>query len=64
MMTTVVVFGGAGFLGRLVHCLLAEGMTVRVAVRHPDPARIELRSMGFDRVTVVPADVPDQASVE
>jgi putative NADH-flavin reductase len=24
---------------------------------------IELRSIGFDRVTVVPADVPDQASV-
>lgn len=63
-MTTVVVFGGAGFLGRrLVHRLAREGMTVRVAVRHPDPARIELRSMGFDRVTVVPADVRDQASV-
>ena len=63
-MTTVVVFGGAGFLGRrLVHRLTTEGMTVRVAVRHPDPARIELRSMGFDRVTVVPADVRDQASV-
>jgi uncharacterized protein YbjT (DUF2867 family) len=46
-MTTVVVFGGAGFLGRrLVHRLATEGMTVRVAVRHPDPARIELRSMG------------------
>ena len=63
-MTTVVVFGGAGFLGRrLVHRLAAEGMAVRVAVRHPDPARIELRAMGFDRVTVVPADVRDQASV-
>jgi uncharacterized protein YbjT (DUF2867 family) len=64
MMTTVVVFGGAGFLGRrLVHCLTAEGMTVRVAVRHPGPARIELQSIGFDRVAVVPADVRDQASV-
>jgi uncharacterized protein YbjT (DUF2867 family) len=63
-MTTVVVFGGTGFLGRrLVHRLTAEGMTVRVAVRHPDPARIELQSIGFDRVTVVPADVRDQASV-
>jgi len=63
-MTTVVVFGGAGFLGRrLVHRLATEGMTVRVAMRHPDPARIELRSMGLDRVTVVPADVRDQASV-
>ena len=63
-MATVVVFGGGGFLGRrLVDRLTAEGMTVRVAVRHPDPARIELRSMGFERVTVVPADVRDQASV-
>ena len=64
IMTTVVVFGGGGFLGRrLVHRLTAEGMTVRVAVRHPDKARVELRAIGFDRVTVVPADVRDQASV-
>jgi uncharacterized protein YbjT (DUF2867 family) len=46
-----------------VHCLTAQGMTVRVAVRHPDPARIALRPIDFDRVTVVPADVRDQASV-
>jgi uncharacterized protein YbjT (DUF2867 family) len=58
MMTTVVVFGGAGFLGRrLVDRLTAEGMAVRVAVRHPDPARIELRAIGFDRVAVVSTDV-------
>ena len=58
-MTTVVVFGGAGFLGRrLVHRLVTEGMTVRVAVRHPDPARFELRSIGFDRVMSRPAS-PD-----
>jgi uncharacterized protein YbjT (DUF2867 family) len=64
MMTTVVVFGGGGFFGRrLVHRLSTEGMTVRVAVRHPDRARIELRSMGFDRVTVISADLRDQASV-
>jgi uncharacterized protein YbjT (DUF2867 family) len=64
MMTMVVVFGGAGFLGRrLVHRLTAEGMAVRVAVRHPDRARFELRAIGFDRVTVVPADVRDRASV-
>ena len=63
-MATVVVFGGAGFLGRrLVSRLATQGMIVRVAVRHPDPARVELRSMGLDRVTVVPADVRDQASV-
>jgi NAD(P)H-binding len=64
IMTTVVVFGGAGFLGRrLVHRLTAEGMAVRVAVRHPDSARIELRAIGLGRVTAVPADVRDQASV-
>jgi uncharacterized protein YbjT (DUF2867 family) len=64
MMTTVVVFGGAGFLGRrIVHRLTAEGMAMRVAVRHPDPARIELRAIGLDRVTIAPADVRDQASV-
>ena len=63
-MSTVVVFGGGGFLGRrLVHRLIAEGMTVRVAVRHPDPARVGLRAIGFDQVMVVPADVRDRASV-
>jgi uncharacterized protein YbjT (DUF2867 family) len=64
VMTLVVVFGGGGFLGRrLVGRLTAEGMTVHVVVRHPDPARIALRAIGFDLVTVVPADVRDQASV-
>jgi len=63
-MTMVVVFGGGGFLGqRLVGRLTAEGMSVRVAVRYPDPARIKLRAIGFDLVTVVPADVRDSVSV-
>src|SRR5262245_48324019 len=63
-MSTIVVFGGGGFLGRrLVDRLTAEGMTVRVAVRHPDHARFDLRSMGFDLVTVIHADVRDRASV-
>ena len=63
-MSTIVVFGGGGFLGRrLVNRLTAEGMTVRVAVRHPDHARFDLRSMGFDLVTVIHADVRDRASV-
>jgi len=48
VMTLVVVFGGGGFLGRrLVGRLIAEGMAVRVAVRHPDPARIKLRSVSI-----------------
>ncbi len=63
-MTTVVVFGGAGFLGRrLVQRLAAEGTIVRVAVRHPDTAQSALRAAGLDRVTVIRADVRDQASV-
>jgi NADH dehydrogenase len=32
-------------------------------VRHPDPARIELRAIDVDRVAVVPADVLDRASI-
>src|SRR5262245_45843541 len=63
-MTTVTVLGGTGFLGRrLVLRLAAEGVTVRVAVRHPDPARSALRAAGSDQITVLSADVRDQASV-
>ncbi len=63
-MTTVSVFGGAGFLGRrLVRRLAAEGATVRVAVRHPDWAQNALRAAALDRVAVLRADVRDQASV-
>lgn len=63
-MTTVVVFGGTGFLGRrLVHRLTAEGMVVRVAVRHPDGVRSALPAADLDQVTFFRADVRDQASV-
>jgi uncharacterized protein YbjT (DUF2867 family) len=64
MMTTVVVFGGTGFLGRrLVQRLAAEGATVRVAVRNADPARSALGAAGLNQVTVFRADVRDQTSV-
>src|SRR5207253_6926314 len=63
-MTTVSVFGGTGFLGRrLVQRLTADGMTVRVAVRHADRARSALRAADLDRVMVFGADVRDQAAV-
>jgi NADH dehydrogenase len=63
-MTTVSVFGGTGFLGRrVVQRLTAEGMTVRIAVRHADRTRSALRAAGLDRVTVFGADVRDQAAV-
>ena len=63
-MTTVVVFGGSGFLGRrLVHRLAAEGTPVRVAVRHPNGGRNALGATDLAQVTFVRADVRDQASV-
>jgi uncharacterized protein YbjT (DUF2867 family) len=63
-MTTITVFGGTGFLGRrLVQRLAAEGASVRIAVRHPDPARSALRAAGLNQITVFRADVREQASV-
>jgi NADH dehydrogenase len=38
-------------------------MAVRIAMRHPDQARIQLRAIGFERVTVIRADVRDSTSV-
>ena len=62
-MTAVSVFGGTGFLGRrLVHRLAAAGVTVRVAVRHPDRASV-LRAADSERVTVIRADVRDRAAI-
>ena len=52
----VTVFGGSGFLGReIVERLLAEGVTVRVAVRHPGRAASGGQS--------VYADLRDETSV-
>jgi uncharacterized protein YbjT (DUF2867 family) len=63
-MTTVTVFGGTGFLGRrLVQRLVAEGIKVRVAVRHPERAPSALRATDLERVRVLRADVRDRASV-
>ena len=63
-MTTVVVFGGTGFLGRrLVQRLVADGARVRVAVRHPEAARSALGAAGLEAVAVLRADLTDRASV-
>jgi uncharacterized protein YbjT (DUF2867 family) len=63
-MTTVSIFGGTGFLGRrLVRRLVAEGASVRVAVRNPDRARSTLRAADLERTTVFCADVRDRATV-
>lgn len=60
----IVVFGGTGFLGRrLVQRLAADGTPVRVAVRHPEGARSALPAADLAQITLVRADVRDQASV-
>src|SRR5260370_8263255 len=62
-MTTVIVFGGTGFLGRrLVRRLVAERATVCVALRHPEQAQNARRAPGLDGVTAFPADVRHQPS--
>jgi uncharacterized protein YbjT (DUF2867 family) len=64
MMTTVVVYGGTGFLGRrLEHRLAAAGANVHVAVRHPEAARSALPMAGLAQVTFFRADVREQTSV-
>jgi uncharacterized protein YbjT (DUF2867 family) len=63
-MTTISVFGGTGFFGRrLVQRLVAEGASVRVAVRHSEGARPILDAVDPERVSVLRADVRDRASV-
>ena len=63
-MTTVAVFGGTGFLGRrLVQCLVAEGVMVRVGVRHPDRAASALGATDSGRFTVLRAEVRDRESI-
>lgn len=62
----VTVFGGTGFLGRLVvHRLARHGVVVRAACRHPrDQSAIELRTSGnLGQVAPIWADVRDADSV-
>ena len=60
----VTVFGGSGFLGReIVKRLLAEGITVRLAVRRPDRAAIGEEPGRGGRLQPVYADLRDATSV-
>jgi NADH dehydrogenase len=60
----VAVFGGSGFLGgEIVKRLAAEGITARVAVRHPEKARIGESPGKVREVLQVYADVRDETSV-
>jgi uncharacterized protein YbjT (DUF2867 family) len=59
----VTVFGGTGFLGRrIVRHLHASGFAVRIATRHPDPARLPASGNGSDIVSLH-ADVNDDGLV-
>ena len=60
----VTVFGGSGFLGRqIVKCLAAEGVSIRVAVRHPERASF-LERMGRDgQIELVRANVWEESTV-
>ncbi len=63
-MGTIALFGGTGFLGlRLAQRLIAEGGTVRVAVRDAERARSTLRARGLEQVTVCRADVRDRGEI-
>ena len=58
------MFGGSGFLGRqIVQRLAAEGVEVRVAVRHPERVSSCLAAGKYGQVTAIYADVWDEASV-
>lgn len=60
----VTVFGGSGFVGRhIVQRLARDGADVRVAVRHPERARSLEAGEGPGRITLIRADVWDEATV-
>lgn len=60
-MTLVTVFGGTGFLGRhILESLSRSGVSVRVAVRHPNQG---ILSGGSSQITSVEADVRDEEAV-
>jgi NADH dehydrogenase len=62
-MALVTVFGGTGFLGRhIVESLARDGVTVRIAVRHPDRAVTPAGPEG-QRLASVTADIRDESAV-
>lgn len=62
-MNPVTVFGGTGFLGRrIVKRLSVKGVTVRVAVRHPERAVIDA-AHGGGPIVPMAADVRNEGAV-
>ena len=57
-MRSVAVFGGTGFLGRaVVDQLVAAGIMVRVAIRHPEPISLSYGTARAEHLSSVYADV-------
>jgi NADH dehydrogenase len=64
MPNLVTVLGGTGFLGhRIVKHLVREGVTVRVAVRHPERVSPALALRGTSRILPMAADIHDSSAV-
>ena len=60
----LTVFGGSGFLGRqIVTCLAAGGVSIRVAVRHPERAALLEQIGGQGQIERVRADVWQESTV-
>lgn len=60
----IAVFGGTGFLGRvIVERLVSVGTTIRVASRHPDAVNASAAEGRGGRLLPVYADVRDEISV-
>ena len=59
----VTAFGGSGFLGRqIVKSLVVEGVSIRVAVRHPERASF-LKRVGQDgQIELVRANVWEKST--
>jgi uncharacterized protein YbjT (DUF2867 family) len=64
MTARVTVFGGTGFLGRrIVERLVSDGITVRVAVRHPERVHVGAPHDASQSVRPLRVDIRNEVPV-